>query len=319
MRQLSREMNTQIRSRNPSIKLQPTQTTAFLIYRQRRKYCKNKLFLVHSDSTDYKMISFIYYFVTAICPALMLILGIVCNLVVIKILTRKRFQKVSSTKVLCLLAINDMFSIMTIIIYHGDAFKFNAVYTDKIACKVLVFLYYEAGSVAGWTMCLVNLERLIAIRFTKIQAFVKMWTFILIVFIIYVWNGLIYGARAFYVSLFIQPVDNIEFLNISSQSGTVCCDIEQADTKFIFAMIDLINSTLVPFVIMIVCSCLIIRTMNHTKKKIMNKTKKEKGHMKRDLQFSVVILSSMCCLLCSICRSVFTIFLAIRQTFSSTR
>ena len=232
------------------------------------------------------MYSLIYYFITVTLPIIILFVGVLGNTIVIAVLMRPKFKKISSRKILCVLSHNDTLSITTILIYHGSAFDFNFI------TQSLAFFYYEFAEVAGWAMCLVNIERLISIRYSQLKVFVDNRSFSLILLVLYGWNFGIYFARTLQVTLFDgftgRIVTNFTDLN---DNDSIICDVYDPQANFIYNMIDLNNSTIVPFLLMIVSSILIIKSIYDTRKRLLiNHTIKDMRRFKRDLQFSITIL-----------------------------
>ena len=238
------------------------------------------------------MYSLIYYFITVTLPIIILFVGVLGNIMVITVLMRPKFKKISSRKILCVLSLNDMLSISTILFYHGSAFNFNFLTQSKLACQILAFFYYEFAEVASWTMCLVNIERLISIKYSRVKLFVNNKSLSLILIVLYGWNFGIYFARTLQVTLFDgftgRILTNLTDIN---ENDSIICDIYDPQADFIYSIIDLNNSTLVPFLIMIISSILIIKSIYDIRKRLLvNHTIKDMRRFKRDLQFSITIL-----------------------------
>ena len=234
----------------------------------------------------------VYDFVTVTLPIVVFFVGVLGNIMIIAVLVRDKFKKVSSRKILCALVLNDLLSTLTILVYHGSAFNFNFIYENKFVCQFLVFLNYEFGVVSGWTMCLVNIERLISIKYSNVKIFVDNWSFSLILLVVYGWNFGIYFARTLQVTLFDGFTGRI-LTNFTDLNGndSIICDVYDPNADFIYSMIDLVNSTLVPFLLMIVSSILIIKSIYDIRKRLLiNHTIKDMRRFKRDLQFSITIL-----------------------------
>ena len=234
----------------------------------------------------------VYDFVTVTLPIVVFFLGVLGNMLIIAVLMRPKFQNMSSRKILCVLSLNDMLSIMTILIYHGSAFDFNFIYENKIACQILALFYYQFGAVAGWTMCLVNIERLISIKYSQVKLFVDNRIFTIILLLLYGGNFGVYLARSLQVAIY-DGISNELITNFTdlNDNDSIICDVYDPNADFIYSMIDLVNSTLVPFLLMIVSSILIIKSIYDIRKRLLiNHTIKDMRRFKRDLQFSITIL-----------------------------
>jgi hypothetical protein len=71
------------------------------------------------------------------------------------------------------------------------------------------------------------------------------------------------------------------------------CQIVDEHLNFVWSYIDMFNSTLVPFIIMVFCSAIIIHRTLTNRKKVQAKTSKkaEKKKKAKDLKFSITIIA----------------------------
>lgn len=139
------------------------------------------------------------FFLDVICPPFMLFIGIFGNIVVVTVLSRKKFRYNTSRNFLRILAINEMIAILTILPYHGTAFSFDLLYSNDIACKIFSYLAYTFPSFSSWLLVYINIERLVTIKpYRKpVKYFQKKWFQILVLVVILVWNILANIARLF--------------------------------------------------------------------------------------------------------------------------
>ena len=237
------------------------------------------------------------YFLQYICPPLILLIGLLGNVLVILIFSRRSFKITSSKNLLITLAANEIFGTLMILVNHGTLFQFNFIYYNTFGCRLLLFLNYCSAAVTSWLLTLVTVERLVTIKYPHVKIFKTYKPLLLAVACIYGWNICIYIGRSMYVNLFVTS-SNVSNGNLTFQSDALVCDVEDSTAVFSLGLIDLINSTLLPFSIMFCCSILIIRTIYAVRLKINAltsgnmtvKKKQEINRFKRDFNFSLIIL-----------------------------
>ena len=88
------------------------------------------------------------------------------------------------------------------------------------------------------------------------------------------------------VSSFISSNSSNESIAVNSY-----CSIPNSDAEFILPLIDLINSLLLPFSIMMFCTLLIIKSIYMTRQKLLqHQSEKDARKLKKDMRFSLIII-----------------------------
>lgn len=139
------------------------------------------------------------FFLEVICPPFMLFIGIFGNIVIVAVLSRKKFRHNTSRNFLRVLAVNEMIAILTIVPYHGTAFNINLLYLNDAACKAFSYLAYTFPAVSSWLLVYINIERLATIKPYRAVAnlFQKKWFQTVILVIIFFWNSAANIGRLF--------------------------------------------------------------------------------------------------------------------------
>ena len=227
------------------------------------------------------------YFIYKICPPCIVFFGVIGNLFTISIFSRQRFKRGAQfflAKTGRYLALNDIIPILLIIPYLGDAFANNILYLNAYVCKILAFILYFSVANSNWLIVIINIERLCSIRFKQFDFFKNKWAQHSIIALVYVWNFLVYCTRLYYTSLFA--------IDANSTNGSMSCDLEDQNKHQILNILDLFNSTLIPFAFMVICSIMIIITIQQTRKRTtVRKNATEMKRTKRDARFSALIIA----------------------------
>ena len=228
-----------------------------------------------------------YYFLYEIFPPAMFIFGIAGNLVVIQVFSRRSFVRNTAKNYFCALAAVDALNSVIIIIYHPQAFQSYFICLSQFTCKLADFMAYFLPASTSWLLVMIGIDRLALIRYRSIKVFEKKIFQISMICAILLWNFFVYVERTKFSYLDIQsPNSSNETCNTNN-----ACDIFSTDAGEISSWVDLVNSTITPFIIMITCSFLIIHSIYIARRKIqINKSKSAMARFKKDIQFSMTIV-----------------------------
>ena len=231
------------------------------------------------------------------CPFILIGAGVVSNLIIVLVFWRRQFKKASYKLFLSILAASDILSIITLLPYHIKINGVEIIFISNYTCKIFDFISYAFPANSSWLLALISIERLISIKFTSIRFLkVNLFAKISICVMIFVWNLAIYMIRLLYTSTSSNENEIFMISNTSNVNETeFTCGFSNLYLLNTMVWVDLVNSTLIPFAIMIFCSILIIREIFLSRFKAEDgkskMSKKDLRKHKKDIQFSATILS----------------------------
>lgn len=227
-------------------------------------------------------------------------IGIVTNLAAFLIFSRKKLTKYSSINLYRINCISDLMasSIITLIMVLNKIL--NLVMTNRFVCKfVSTIVFWPANSI--WIIVYISFDRMILILFPKrFPALKKRKTQYIICGSIFAYIVVLYFPLSWQQDymLFTQYeiIGNITF-NYSFMS----CTVETLEIFLIVTTIDMINSSILPFVLMFTCSIITViylfRARNNTHNNSRNnahnsvQAKKEWERLKKDIHFTITSIA----------------------------
>ena len=179
-----------------------------------------------------------------------------------------------------------MISIVSVIPYSLDAYGLKVLERNQFSCRFWTFLSYFMPANTSWLLVFISIDRLYGIRNQN-----RRYTFVfqlIIVVLILIWNFIIYFCFIIY-----YDVITVRSSNSSNETIEVntYCSMPDSNAEFILPLIDLINSLLLPFCIMMLCTMLIIKSIYMTRKKLLqHQSEKDARKLKKDIRFSLIII-----------------------------
>ena len=228
-------------------------------------------------------------------PYLMIGFGTIGNLVIFLVFSRKKFEKNSSQNLLRVLAVADTFALIMVQFQSETSFGENAAHISKFSCKLFDYLSFVSAGIASWITAFISIQRYISINYTNtnINFYTKkFWQTIILIGII-LWNMVVYSERVYYLNLFQSENSFNNNTNNLTEDLNFYCDIQDNAIKKILATIDFLNWILIPFLIMIINSIMIIKSIYISRKKLLHRNlgAKTLAKYKQDIQFSITIIS----------------------------
>ena len=248
------------------------------------------------------------YNIKYISSVILFPIGLIGNLVVFAIYIRKKFRAVAMSRYLAMLAICNIVSTLTLLF---TIFNIEWAKTDTF-CKYYTFIRYCDVQFAAWLLVLNSIDRLLTIYYAtkstnilvvklfitnfKFQVFVILLIFTLIIAI------------------------NIPFILYSTYFKTNgSCGLPER-VGLIVDILDMLTSTVIPFIIMLATSIMIIKMLSKSRNRlnanqnvrtsestasIFNKIKSlninNGGNNRRDYQFAkTVIILNLLFLICNL-------------------
>lgn len=186
--------------------------------------------------------------------AFIVIFGLIGNLFILKVFSRKRFTKILQVKSFFrFLAIADsLFLIYIILIYLDVKLEIRVKSTSKIACKLLSYLGYVFGALPSWILTVISFERFVSVAFpiSTFNSYLgKKLVQFSIGFVLILYNLVFYSPLLVFNDL-------ISLTPSNTNNSLFICDFIDSNSKHILILIDMINSFLLPGIIMVVLSIL---------------------------------------------------------------
>lgn len=218
--------------------------------------------------------------------ALILVFGLLGNLFILKVFSRKRFTKILQVKSFFrFLAIVESIFLIFIIEMHLDK-KYNIKLksNSRIACKLVTYSSYVIGALPVWILTVISIERFVSVAFSisNFNSYLsrKLVQFTLS-FMLVLYNLIFYAPLLFFNDL-------IE--HSTNYTNETKCDFIDSNSKNILTLIDMVNSFLLPGSLMIVLSIMAficIKTSKiHSVASLHGQVLERK--LKRDKRFAVV-------------------------------
>ncbi len=195
----------------------------------------------------------------AILLALILVLGSFGNLLSLIVFSRKRFRKISLNIMFRIMCLTDTLCLtqllQTLLTYTGT---YNIRTHSKFACHFFPYLAFSILPFKGWILVFIGFERYmtvknpgkkLVIRKAKIQ--------VIIIIIICAFN-------------FIWYIPFMTNLSIYSMKGELICQQPKNFKKRITDSMDILNSCILPFSLMIMFTVLIVIEIYRSKNRIGN-------------------------------------------------
>ena len=232
---------------------------------------------------------------------IVIFLGIVSNVLNIAIQSRKNLRGTWISVYLRVLAFNYL---INNIIFAFDSINSpfpKTLLILNIVCKFSQYFVYAFAASSSWILAYISIDRYITITYLrKPKCFEKILLNVLIFALIFGWN-LIYYSPFF---IFFQSVTNfddnvvnstqVNFTDLNVVQNETDCMVIDPNTETILGLMDLVNSTLLPFLIMLIFTILIIMKIMKSKKKISKHkkipTKPTSKRQNKDMKFSFIIL-----------------------------
>ena len=216
-------------------------------------------------------------FMNVIIPVAMFVFGTFSNLIVFLVYIRKQLKK-NPRNFFCILALNDILALFSSLSFNFANFGINFLFSSLFTCQFFHFIGYFFPAISTWLLMLINIERLVSFRYNKITWLFRFKFQATIVFFVYIWNLIVCSFIFYYTQITVQKS--------TGNSSKFYCEFDSFESTIILSSLDLINSTLFPFLIMIICSSNIINWLRKNRKRVV----KNKAKQQRDRRFSTIIV-----------------------------
>lgn len=216
-----------------------------------------------------------------------LIWGVVGNAFSFIIFSRKKFRVTFFSVYFRILAFTDTFTLLFIINdFPATYFNEDIQNSSYIMCKMFYYFIYSISPTSAWILVIVSLDRMLnIIRPNQYLFMKKKKTQIMICFAIFVFNIVYYIPQAIY-----KEYQEVNLSNSSTEIEYKCVGL---DEEKIVDWMDLFNSTIMPFILMIIFTSITVKRLFESR----SKTAVERnllGHIgikNRDVKFALTSIS----------------------------
>ena len=224
-------------------------------------------------------------------PPILIVIGIIGNILIFFSFTLKKLSNLSMSKFIKVISIVDSISLLTFIQHYTNfSFDINFGNYSELTCKLFAYSTHVCGPISAWILVYISIERFISIRFKSISSIFKKACFQnTFIILIIAFNLAIYSPFL----IFESDIKRVEDIYVQNEtSSNFLCDHINANIYNILSIVDLFNSSIVPFIFMIISTSFLIYLVVNSRNKIP-KTKKENTikRFKKDVQFGIVSIT----------------------------
>ena len=216
-----------------------------------------------------------------ILPPIIIVVGVLGNILTILVYSRKSFSKLSTKNTWRILATVEIFNVLQLTKHFAkNTFAFNINKVSNFTCKLFVYFSYF-NSIPAWLLTYLSIERFLMIRsFHRLHKISIKYQTLIITFCIF-WDLVIFS-----------PILILYYVDYENK--TTCRIIKGYESfDIFFYCFDTFNSTILPFLIMFLCSLFLIQSVFKSRNKLRKKpTVAANRKLRRDIQFSLTLIVS---------------------------
>ncbi len=213
---------------------------------------------------------------------ILLFFGFIGNIIGFVIFLRKSMNKKITTKPIyqALLSIDSVYLLSQVLQDTFDYFEFNLSKTSSILCKLRGYWNFSIAPIPIWFLVFITIERYVSIKFHHFKLLkLKKFQFFILTIIISC-NLILYIPFAIFYTIYSE-----------TNNSNLLCDFKDLNLLNTMFTIDIINGTILPFILIIIFSCLLIYKIITTRIKAMKMlTEIMKKKLLKDIRLSISIL-----------------------------
>ena len=212
-----------------------------------------------------------------------LVMGAVGNMFSFIIFSRSRFRKTSFSLYFRVLAFSDTFTLLYIINdIPNELYDQDLQNRSYFWCKTFRYWLYSIAPVSGWLLVVISLDRMLSIiRPNKFLFLKKKQTQATICFLTLAYNLI------FYIPLIVYKDYQAQENSNSSNSTEIIYKCVNLEEQNIVNWLDLLNSTLLPFLIMAISTSITVTKLFKSRSKTTAEAKPNTKLKQRDTKFAI--------------------------------
>lgn len=235
------------------------------------------------------------YILNMYLQPIIVIIGLTGNILNFLVFSRKKFEKLATRNIFKTIAVIDTFCLLQIIDHFFKyGFGFYLRRQSNLTCKMFTFLIYSFGPMSAWLLVFISVERFISISrmSSRIGIVFKQEAFqAKVICLIFAYNLIYYSP--FLVLVENKCLHNGNFTNVTINSK-YCCDFVDLKSQSVLSYLDGLNSSIVPFCLMLLSSLMIIISLfksrfrlRHAQAGPKERKQQTRKRLKRDIQFAI--------------------------------
>lgn len=229
--------------------------------------------------------SYIFYINTtsSFFEIFVFLMGIFGNIISFKIYSNKSMIKSSFSIYFRVVCVSDF-----LITVHSFTFLLQSVYDydlhikNDFLCKTLDYVVYVLSPISGYLLVVISIDRFVKIKFTHRFEFIYKRKFqISLIIVIISYNVLFYSG-------FLWNKQLNENITVDNETNltTVEYTCDDSPNMNAFYQMDVYNSAVVPYILMVFFSCATIWVVFQSRNKITPNSISNSGMSKRDKKFA---------------------------------
>lgn len=220
---------------------------------------------------------------THIASIFIISIGLVGNFFVAMVYSSQSLRKFSMSTYFLFISFFDTLPLVDyFLIYLRDERNVDIAITSNFWCKLKSYTTFTIGAISPWLMVLVSLDRFFSIYFIRMfPIFDKLKFQLSLIAAIVMFNGIFYLQWMWSSHLVVVVITATN----TTTSSIVVCDI----TGAVSFWMDLFNSSIVPFLLMIVLSLAIIGRVRQSRKRSMASNLRKIS--RRDRKFAITSIT----------------------------
>jgi hypothetical protein len=204
--------------------------------------------------------------------------GLVGNILTFAIFSRKAFQKNSISTYCRALAVAEC---MLLLQLYTDVYmmlyKAAPLNTSDVMCKIVMYISVQMSAIPAWILVAFSVDKTLSMSRRQIPILKKKWFQWSVVASIVLFNLLLYVAI---------PI-TIKLQQYSTFANILYCDFATLSYFMVFIFVDLFETALIPFAIMMATSIITIRILYKSRKSLERVGKADKERKSRDTKYAV--------------------------------
>ncbi|CAF1103103.1 unnamed protein product [Adineta ricciae] len=224
---------------------------------------------------------------------LIFFIGIISTFLSIAVFTRKPLRRKSCCFYFLILAISDSIHLTTMTIEHLPyAFQVDLVIIHSVICKLIIFLIYFSNHLSNIILTLASIDRFLLIyypsrsrNFCNIQK-AKWFTTIVIIVVFFSSGHILYG----YERVLVFKQDAFELYDCTIPSNNA---LYSQFFLFYDSYIESICFVSIPFIVMSICSVLIIYQILISRRNVRSNSRIKQSRLRdKDVQLSCMLIGT---------------------------
>jgi hypothetical protein len=160
------------------------------------------------------------------------------------------------------------------------AFNYDTTTINSLGCKIFSYFNYALDAISPWCLVYISVEKFVSIAVPTRRLMLRKLKVQIYFFVLLCLFNIVYHLNVPF------------FSDISSYKNDSFCFLIDLESQIIVSFMDLVNYILLPFFLMIIFSSLLIAFIFKSRRRVLlNNSVREKKRLKKDIKFSISLLS----------------------------